>query len=37
VRAARSIARGDELTYNYYTEGEGKIRCLCEPDCDTML
>ena len=37
VRAARSIARGEELTYNYHTEGAGKIRCLCAPDCDTML
>ncbi len=26
VRAARSITSGEELTYNYYTEGEGQIR-----------
>lgn len=37
VRAGRTILRGEELTYNYYTEGAGKIRCLCRPDCDNML
>jgi hypothetical protein len=37
VRAARSIAAGEELTYNYYTDGAGRIRCLCRPGCDTML
>ena len=37
VRAAKHISKGEELTYNYYTEGEGKIRCLCRPDCEAML
>ncbi len=37
VRAAKTIAKGEELTYDYHTEGQGKIRCLCSPDCTTML
>jgi SET domain-containing protein len=37
VRAARNIGRGEELTYNYHTEGEGQIRCLCRPGCETLL
>ena len=37
VRAARTIERGEELTYNYYTEGAGKIQCRCRPDCGSMI
>lgn len=37
VRAARNIRKGEELTYNYYTDGEGRIRCLCKPDCRTLI
>jgi hypothetical protein len=37
VRAARTIRKGEELTYNYYTDGEGRIRCLCKPDCKSLL
>jgi hypothetical protein len=37
VRAARTIGNGEELTYNYYTEGEGQIPCLCRPGCGTLL
>jgi SET domain-containing protein len=37
VRAAKTIQRGDELTYNYYTDGEGTIQCRCRPGCKTML
>jgi len=37
VRAARSIPAGEELTYNYYTEGTGEIPCLCQPECTTRL
>lgn len=37
IRASRNIAAGEELTYNYYTEGAGSIRCRCRPGCATML
>jgi SET domain-containing protein len=37
VRAARNIARGEELTYNYYTGGSGGLTCNCRPDCRTRI
>ncbi len=37
VRAARNIRKGEELTYNYYTDGEGHIQCLCRPGCTTLI
>jgi len=37
IRAARNIRRGEELTYNYYTDGEGTIPCRCRPGCKTLL
>lgn len=37
VRAAKSIKAGDELTYNYYTDGEGLIQCKCRPGCKSLL
>ena len=37
IRAARSIRRGEELTYDYATDGEGSIRCRCSPDCGVLL
>jgi SET domain-containing protein len=37
IRAARNIRRGEELTYNYNTDGEKKIHCRCRPGCTTML
>jgi uncharacterized protein len=37
VRAGRSIRRGEELTYNYYTEGDGEIPCRCRPGCTSLL
>ena len=37
VRAARNIGKGEELTYNYYTEGTGEIPCLCQPECTNRL
>jgi uncharacterized protein len=37
VRAGRSIRQGEELTYNYYTEGEGEIPCQCKPGCRNVL
>ena len=37
IRAARTIRRGEEITYHYNTDGEGLIRCRCRPDCQTLL
>jgi len=37
IRAARTIRRGEELTYHYNTEGDGLIRCHCRPGCQTLL
>jgi SET domain-containing protein len=37
IRAARSIRRGEELTYDYNTDGEGLIKCRCRPDCQRFL
>ncbi len=37
IRASRTIKKGEELTYNYHTDGEGLIKCRCRPDCQTLL
>lgn len=37
IRASRTILPGEELTYNYYTDGEDAFRCRCSPGCETML
>jgi len=37
VRAGRNIKAGEELTYNYYTDGDQIIQCRCRPGCKTML
>jgi len=37
IRAARTIRRGEELTYNYNTDGDGLIACRCRPGCQTLL
>ena len=37
VRAARSIKPGEELTYDYNTEGDKTIPCRCRPGCKTKL
>jgi len=36
-RAARTIRRGEELTYNYHTDGEGLIKCHCRPGCQGLI
>ena len=33
----RTIRKGEELTYNYYTEGCAEIPCRCTPGCQGML
>ena len=37
IRAARAIRRGEELTYDYNTDGEGLIKCRCRFDCQRLL
>ena len=37
IRAARAIPRGQELTYNYNTDGEALIRCRCRAGCQSLL
>ena len=37
IRAARTIRKGEELTYDYNTDGEGLIKCRCRPDCQRFL
>lgn len=37
VRAAKPIRKGEELTYNYHTDGDGLIPCKCRPGCKTVL
>jgi SET domain-containing protein len=37
ICAARHIESGEELTYNYFTDGEKVIQCRCRPGCKTKL
>jgi SET domain-containing protein len=37
IRAARNIRAGEELTYDYNTEGDKTIPCRCRPNCKTRL
>ena len=37
IRASRAIRKGEELTYNYHTEGAAEIPCKCRPGCQGML
>ena len=37
IRAARNIEPGEELTYDYYTDGEKTIQCKCRPGCRRRL
>jgi SET domain-containing protein len=37
IRASRNIEAGEELTYNYYTDGEKLIPCRCRPGCKNRL
>lgn len=37
IRAARHIRKGEELTYDYHTEGAKTIPCRCRPGCPTRL
>ena len=33
----RNIEPGEELTYDYYTDGEQIIQCRCRPECTRKL
>ena len=37
IRAARNIALGEELSYDYNTTGNAKIPCRCRPGCKNSL
>ena len=37
IRAARTIRKGEELCYNYYTTGDAEIQCHCRPGCTHKL
>lgn len=37
IIAAKNIRKGEELTYNYLTDGVGSIQCQCRPGCKTLL
>lgn len=37
IRAARNIRPGEELSYDYATDGEQKIPCRCRPGCQRFL
>ncbi len=37
IRALRGIRAGEELTYDYCTDGAAGIRCTCKPGCKTTL
>jgi hypothetical protein len=37
IRAGRNIQPGEELTYDYYTDGDKIIPCNCRPGCKRSL
>jgi SET domain-containing protein len=37
IRAGRNIEPGEELTYDYHTDGEQVIQCKCRPGCTRKL
>jgi SET domain-containing protein len=37
IRAARNIKAGEELTYDYNTDGDKIIPCRCRPGCTRKL
>jgi SET domain-containing protein len=37
IIASRKIRKGEELTYDYMTDGPGHIACRCRPECKTRL
>jgi SET domain-containing protein len=37
IRASRTIRKGEEITYDYATDGEQTIPCRCRPGCTTKF
>jgi hypothetical protein len=37
IRASRTIRKGEEITYDYATDGAKIIPCKCRPGCGTRL
>lgn len=37
ICASRNIRKGEELTYDYFTDGEATIQCACRPGCTRKL
>ena len=37
IRASRDIRTGEELTYDYNTDGVAGIRCRCRPTCRRII
>lgn len=37
IRAGRNIKAGEELTYDYHTDGDQIIQCRCRPNCTRKL
>ena len=37
IRASRTIRKGEEITYDYATDGAKIIPCRCRPNCRTRL
>jgi hypothetical protein len=37
IRAARTIRKGEELSYDYNTTGDASIQCRCRPGCMHQL
>jgi SET domain-containing protein len=37
IRAARTIRKGEELSYDYNTTGDASIPCRCRPGCTHKL
>jgi uncharacterized protein len=37
IIASRTIHAGEELTYDYLTDGVASIRCRCRPECQRKL
>mgnify|MGYP003334637995 CR=1 FL=1 len=37
IIAAKRIEKGEELVYDYNTEGDNVIPCRCRPNCKTRL
>ena len=37
IRASRDIRKGEELTYDYNTDGVAGIRCRCRPTCRRII